>query len=248
MRFFILLSVFFLLGGVVNGQSLDELRKKKQKTNEQIKQTAKLLEDTKKNQAKTLNKFKILNKQIELRTNLISGINSEVSVLSGFIDQNAWLVASMNNDMEELKKEYAKMIVFAQMNQTKYDKLLFILSANSFNQAYKRFMYLRHYTEYRQRQAELIEWIRYEDNGLADYIAISKYSRYRADLQRRETFTEAGEPHLRDAQGELLPRRRQAHPAGAAGPPRVLRHARRPPARKRVAAGPAALEADQPQL
>ncbi|HNX54318.1 MAG TPA: peptidoglycan DD-metalloendopeptidase family protein [Prolixibacteraceae bacterium] len=160
MRFFVLLFALLLIGSLANGQSLDELRKKKQKTNDQIKQTTKLLEATKKNQAKTLNKFKILSKQIELRTNLINGINSEVTVLSGFIDQNAWLVASMNNDLEELKKEYAQMILFAQKNQTSYDKLVFILSANSFNQAYKRFMYLKHYTEYRKRQAELIEWIR----------------------------------------------------------------------------------------
>jgi septal ring factor EnvC (AmiA/AmiB activator) len=52
------------------------------------------------------------------------------------------------------------MIVFAQKNQTNYSKILFILSANSFNQAYKRLMYLRQYTEYRKKQAELIQWIR----------------------------------------------------------------------------------------
>jgi ribonucleoside-diphosphate reductase alpha chain len=46
------------------------------------------------------------------------------------------------------------------------------------------------YIIYRQRQAER-RLARYEDNGLADYIAISKYSRYRADLERRETFAEA---------------------------------------------------------
>jgi len=160
MRSFLLLLVLLLLTALVNGQSLDELRKKKQKTNEQIKYTTKLLEEAKKNQTKTLNKFKILNKQIELRTNLITGINSEVGVLADFIDQNAWLVSSLNSDLEELKNEYAKMIVFAQKNQANYNKLLFVLSSNSFNQAYKRLMYLRQYTEYRKRQAELIQWIR----------------------------------------------------------------------------------------
>lgn len=160
MRSFLLLSVLFLISVLVNGQSLDELRKKKQKTNEQIKYTTKLLEEAKKNQKKTLNKYNILNKQIELRTNLITGINSEVTVLVGFIDQNAWLVTSLNSDLEELKKEYAQMLVFAQKNKSNYDKLLFILSSNSFNQAYKRLMYLRQYTEYRKRQAELIQWIR----------------------------------------------------------------------------------------
>jgi septal ring factor EnvC (AmiA/AmiB activator) len=160
MRSLLLLFISLFLAVSVNGQSLDELRQKKQKTNEQIKYTTKLLEEAKKNQTKTLNKFNILNKQIELRSTLITGINSEVTVLSGFIDQNAWLVASLNSDLDELKKEYAKMIVFAQKNQTNYNKLLFVLSSNSFNQAYKRIMYLKQYSEYRKRQAELIQWIR----------------------------------------------------------------------------------------
>ena len=160
MRIFLLFAVFMLLTVLVQAQSLDELRKKKEKTNEQIKYTTKLLEEAKNNEKQTLSKYKILNKQIELRTNLITGINSEVGVLSDFIDQNSWLVNSLNSDLEELKKEYAGMIVFAQKNQTNYDKLLFILSSNSFNQAYKRLMYLRQYTEYRKKQAELIQWIR----------------------------------------------------------------------------------------
>lgn len=183
MRGFLLLSIFLVLTFLVNGQSLDELRKKKQKTNEQIKYTTKLLEEAKKNETKTLNKFKILNKQIELRTNLITGINSEVGVLADFIDQNAWLVASLNADMEGLKKEYAQMIVFAQRNQTNYNKLLFVLSSNSFNQAYKRIMYLRQYTEYRKRQAELIQWIR-------DLVQV-KVSRLQLQRVEKETLLQS---------------------------------------------------------
>ncbi len=157
---FLIFILMALLTFTLNGQSLDELRKKKEKTNEEIKYTNRLLEEAKKSEKQTLNKYKILNKQIELRTNLITGINSEVNVLGEFIDQNAWLVSSLNTDLEELKKEYANMILFAQKNQTNYSKILFILSANSFNQAYKRLMYLRQYTEYRKKQAELIQWIR----------------------------------------------------------------------------------------
>lgn len=157
----IFLAIFFLAFTLLSGaQSLDELRKKKQKTADEIKYTSKLLEEAKKNEKQTLNKYKILNRQIELRSNLITGINSEVGVLSGFIDQNTWLVNSLNSDLDELKKEYARMILFAQKNQTNYSKLLFVLSANSFNQAYKRMVYLRQYTDYRKKQAELIQWIR----------------------------------------------------------------------------------------
>lgn len=141
------------------GQSLDELRKKKEKTHEEIKYTNRLLEEAKKTEKQTLNKYNILNKQIQLRTNLISGINSEVGVLADFIDQNTWLISSLNADLDELKKEYANMIVFAQRNQTNYSEVLFLLSSQSFNQAYKRMMYLKQYTEYRKKQVELIKWI-----------------------------------------------------------------------------------------
>jgi len=183
MRSFLILSAFVFLTLMAHSQSLDDLRKKKQKTNEEIKYTTRLLEDAKKNQKKTLNKYNILNKQIELRTSLITGINSEVGVLVDFIDQNAWLVSSLNSDLEDLKKEYAKMIVFAQKNQTNYSKILFILSSNSFNQAYKRMMYLRQYTEYRKRQAELIQWIR-------DLIQV-KVSRLQLQRAEKETLLQS---------------------------------------------------------
>src|SRR5665648_796961 len=99
-RSFLLFFIFSFLAVLVNGQSLDDLRKKKEKTNEEIKYTTRLLEDAKTNEKKTLNKYNILNKQIELRTSLITGINSEVGVLGDFIDQNAWLVSSLNSDLE----------------------------------------------------------------------------------------------------------------------------------------------------
>jgi septal ring factor EnvC (AmiA/AmiB activator) len=141
------------------GQSLEELRKKKEKTKEQINYTNRLLEEAKKSEKQTLSKYKILNKQIELRTSLITGINTEVGVLDENIGQNAWLINSLNADLEELKKEYARLLIFAQRNNTNYSKVLFVLSASDFNQAYKRMVYLKQYTDYRKRQAELINWM-----------------------------------------------------------------------------------------
>jgi ribonucleoside-diphosphate reductase alpha chain len=49
---------------------------------------------------------------------------------------------------------------------------------------------------YRARHAEL-RIAKYADNGLADYIAVGKYARYREDLGRRETFVE-GVRRVRD--------------------------------------------------
>ncbi len=48
----------------------------------------------------------------------------------------------------------------------------------------------RGYILYRERKAET-RIRRHGENGLADYIAVAKYARYRPDLGRRETFAEA---------------------------------------------------------
>ena len=48
------------------------------------------------------------------------------------------------------------MIRYAHRNQNNNNQLLFLLSAQDFNQAYKRFIYLRQYADYRRKQAERI--------------------------------------------------------------------------------------------
>jgi len=58
-----------------------------------------------------------------------------------------------------------------------------VLSSNSFNQAYKRIMYLRQYTEYRKRQADLIQWIR-------DLIQV-KVSRLEQQRAEKETLLQS---------------------------------------------------------
>src|SRR5690606_19885780 len=57
---------------------------------------------------------------------------------------------------EKLKQEYARMIVFAQRNQNAYSKLMFVFSAEDFNQAYARLKYMQQYSEFRKKQVQEI--------------------------------------------------------------------------------------------
>lgn len=60
----------------------------------------------------------------------------------------------------------------------------------------------RSYVLYRARQAEH-RLTRYADNGMADYIAMAKYARYRPELGRREIFAE-GVARVRDMHLEFF--------------------------------------------
>lgn len=160
MRLLILIYVFVCSALLLNGQSLNDLREKKEKAREQIKYTNRLLNETRQNETYTLNKLQLINKQIHFRNNLIATYNHEIDFLDSLINENAQIIAALDNDLAEIKNEYAEMIRFAQKNRNSYDKILFLFSSKDFNQAYKRMMYLQQYTEYRQKQGALILEIR----------------------------------------------------------------------------------------
>lgn len=146
----------WLLGTTCFGQSLDDLRKKKESAAEQIRYTNQLLEKVTENQQVTLSKLRLINNQISQRNQLIHTMNDEISLLQTLINDNTLVVEILTADLAEIKKEYAEMVRFAYKNRNAYDQILFFLSAENFNQAYRRFVYVKQYTEYRKKQALLI--------------------------------------------------------------------------------------------
>jgi septal ring factor EnvC (AmiA/AmiB activator) len=157
----ILLLTGFLIFNCFIGfsQSIDELQKKKQEAENEIKYTTKLLSEVQKNQKLSLNRLQLLNRQIEQRNAVISTINSEINLYQQLIDNNTLAIRLMTNDIDDLKKEYAGLIRSAYLNRNAYDQILFLLSAENANQAYRRYLYMKHYTTLRQSQAEIIEAI-----------------------------------------------------------------------------------------
>ena len=143
----------------VQAQTLDELRKKKESAAEEIRYTNELLGKVDQNRKATLGKLRLLSSQIEQRNQLITTMASEVSLLQSLIDDNATVVEMLSADLEKLREEYALMVRFAWKNRNAYDKLLFFLSSDSFNQAYRRLAYVKQYTDYRRRQAETMATI-----------------------------------------------------------------------------------------
>jgi septal ring factor EnvC (AmiA/AmiB activator) len=155
----ILISFLLLMSVYGNSQTLEELRKRKQSAAEEIRYTSELLGKISQNQKATLGKLRLLSSQIEQRNRLISTMNSEVAVIQELINDNAQVVEMLSSDLEKIKQEYAQMVRFAWKNRNAYDKVLFFLSAENVNQAYRRFVYVRQYTDFRRKQVETISSI-----------------------------------------------------------------------------------------
>jgi septal ring factor EnvC (AmiA/AmiB activator) len=159
MKLLLVTGIFFMLCFVGFSQSIDELQKKKRDAENEIEYTTKLLNEVQQNQKLSLNRLQLLNNQIEKRNTVIAAINSEINLYQELIDNNTLAVNLMKSDMIEIKKEYAELIRSAYRNKNAYDQILFLLSAENVNQAYRRHLYIKHYTVYRKSQAEIIEAI-----------------------------------------------------------------------------------------
>jgi len=153
--------VFFLIGLFiavnVHAQTPDELRRRRDKYNEELEKLNREYEETVNNKRSTLKQLSLLKAQINLREQKISNINSQVRLLDNQISESNNTVHTLQGQLDQLRKEYAAMILFAYRNQSSYNKLMFIFAAKDFNQSYKRLKYLQQFGAYRERQAHYIE-------------------------------------------------------------------------------------------
>ncbi len=155
--FSILLSLLLLFSCATFAQSSKDFDKNRAKLKRRIKYTNQLLKDADKSAKQSLLKLKLLNKKIHNREALVNSLNKEVRVINGSIDRNNDSILYLKKHLDGLLSEYEKMILYAGKNRTSSDKMMFILSANSFNQAYRRLIYLQQYVNYRKHQIELIQ-------------------------------------------------------------------------------------------
>jgi len=156
MRICIVILLFFLLPLLGFSQSISDLQRQKAETAKEIEYTSRLLRETQISERSSLNKLRLLTSQISQRNSLISTINDEISIYEECIGNNELSVEILQEDLKKLKAEYAEMIRLACKNKGVSNELLFLLSAESFNQAYRRLLYFRRYSEYRKNQGEII--------------------------------------------------------------------------------------------
>lgn len=181
LRLYKLISFTLLVCLVSNvfGQSLEELRKRKEKTASEIEYINSLLKETNNNAKASLNRLSVLERQIKLQDILINNITGEIGYLDASINQNIKRIDSLNIALQIVKNKYAAMIQYANRNQNNNNQLLFILSASDFNQAYKRFIYLRQYADYRRKQAEEISTFK---NSISEQL--SEFNKRKDEKQR----------------------------------------------------------------
>ncbi len=154
----IVLLLFFVVFTVQGfAQSSSELKRRRDKITAELDKLNDEYDRISRDKRTSLKQLSLLKAQIDLREEKIKTANSEIRLLDHQISDNSNNVRSLQSQLDQLKKEYAAMVLFAFRNQSSYNKLMFIFAANDFNQAYKRLKYMQQFGDYRQRQANYIQ-------------------------------------------------------------------------------------------
>jgi len=145
-------------------QSTENLKQKKLIIEKEISYTNQLLEKVEKDKKKSVNYLKVLQKQIRNQNNLLTTLDKEFKLIERQITKIKEKIFITKTDIENeekklkrLKEEYAKMIYNMYVNKAGRTDLIFIVSSESFNQAYKRLAYLKQYTTFRKNQTLKIQ-------------------------------------------------------------------------------------------
>ena len=154
---FIVVAILSVMVCTLQAQSVKELEKQRNKTLQLLESTSKMLNETKKSQRSSLNKLTIINKNIVERKTLINNIGKEINELDGEVQRLNQEKRLLENRLSTLKRDYARLVQEAHLNRSVYTKIMFVLSANSFDQSYRRLRYLQEYSDYRKQQVKKIE-------------------------------------------------------------------------------------------
>lgn len=153
------LLMLFSVSAIISAQSnikIKELESKRSELQKQIEQSETLLRSTKKDVGSQLSSLALLNSQIEERRKYINAIESDVKTLNNEVASLQRQLKKLESELKDRKKKYESSVQYMYKNKSIEEKLLFIFSAKTLNQTYRRMRYVQEYATYQRLQGEEI--------------------------------------------------------------------------------------------
>jgi septal ring factor EnvC (AmiA/AmiB activator) len=174
---FLLSLIFILLTSSLlwsQDSQQEKLEERKTQIQKEIRENEKLLQSVKKKEKSAVNIVIIQSTKIKLKEKLINTTEKQTKLLSNDMYINQMQINKLKRELLILKEDYAKMIVKSYKSRSSESRAMFILSSESFLQAYKRAQYMKQYTGYRKMQGEEIKVKTNELSTFNDKLSVQK--------------------------------------------------------------------------
>lgn len=130
----------------------EKLEQRKAQIQQEIRDNEKMLQSVRKKEKSAVNEYLIQANKIKLKEKLINTTAKQEKLISNDMYINQVKVNKLKKELKVLKEDYAKMILKSYKSRSEQSRAMFILSSESFLQAYKRAQYLKQYTNFRKNQ------------------------------------------------------------------------------------------------
>ena len=138
-------------------QKIEELKSKRSELQKQIKQSETLLLSTQKDVKSQLSDLSLINSRLTERRKFIKSIERDMAQLDAEVLRLEKQTKQLQTELKEKQEKYATSMRYLRKNRSIQGRLMFILSAETFNQMYRRMRYVTEYANYLRMQGEQIK-------------------------------------------------------------------------------------------
>jgi septal ring factor EnvC (AmiA/AmiB activator) len=135
-------------------QQQRNLEKRKEEIATEIAQMERLLQQQVRLKGSAIDQIQLLDNKRYALESLIELTSNEVQLLQRQIAESNNRIDDLKDQIEVIKQDYEKVIVNSYKRKVEKNKWLFLLAAESFKDARRRWNYLLQYASYRTTQAE----------------------------------------------------------------------------------------------
>src|SRR5829696_6007874 len=158
MKKLLILCSFLLSASVLFAQAdKAKMERERQQLQKELKEIQDNYNKVKGQQKATIGQVTMLQSKMHVQSRYISNISSEIKLLSDDIYLSNQEITRLQRQLDTLKAEYSRSVVYSYKNNNSYDYLNFIFSAANFNDALRRVAYLKSYRAYNEKKVETIQ-------------------------------------------------------------------------------------------
>lgn len=131
-----------------------EMESQRFKLEQEISESEQLLSTTQKDVEGQLQALSALTAQIKKQQKLVNRIDADIRATDREIKSIGEQLTTLQAELERRREHYAHALRLMTTKNTFENRLMFLLSAESFNQMVRRMRYLREYSSFQQKQGE----------------------------------------------------------------------------------------------
>ncbi|MBT4709041.1 MAG: peptidoglycan DD-metalloendopeptidase family protein [Flavobacteriaceae bacterium] len=148
--------LLFINYGFSQTNTREKLELKRAEIQKEIKKINELLFSNKRKKTAVYSDIENLSLKIQRKEELVKLTNQQINLLNNTIERNQKEEDSLESNVIEIKKAYQEMILKSYKTKSGKSRLMFLLSSESFFQAYKRIEYIKQFSLFRKNQANKI--------------------------------------------------------------------------------------------